>query len=83
MECSTVLIRRLKANQFAKRKDYDNIFCIGSSPSGKAQDFDSCISLVQIQYSQPYEGIVQTVEQETFNLCVGSSNLSILTIIGM
>ena len=34
---------------------------IGLSPSGKAQDFDSCISLVRIQVPQPLfvAGVVQ------------------------
>ena len=34
---------------------------VGLSPSGKAQDFDSCISLVRIQVPQPLfvAGVVQ------------------------
>ena len=46
---------------------------IGLSPSGKAQDFDSCITLVRIQLAQ-YGILAQSVEHLTFNQGVGGSN---------
>ena len=53
---------------------------IGLSPSGKAQDFDSCITLVRIQLAQ--DGILaQSVEHLTFNQGVAGSNPACLTIL--
>ena len=46
---------------------------IGLSPSGKAQDFDSCITLVRIQLAQ-YGILAQSVEHLTFNQVVPGSN---------
>ena len=53
----------------------------GLSPSGKAQDFDSCISLVRIQLAQlgswslfEYGILAQAVEHLTFNQVVRGSN---------
>ena len=51
---------------------------VGLSPSGKAQDFDSCITLVRIQLAQ--DGILaQSVEHLTFNQGVPSSSLGWIT----
>ena len=53
----------------------------GLSPSGKAQDFDSCITLVRIQLAQfltentnEYGRVAQSVEHLTFNQVVRGSN---------
>ena len=54
----------------------------GVSPSGKAQDFDSCISPVRIWLPQLdlriaihyYGALAQSVEHLTFNQVVGGSN---------
>ena len=58
-------------------------YFLGLSPSGKAQDFDSCITLVRIQLAQLitlYCGILaQSVEHLTFNQVVRGSNPRCLT----
>ena len=41
---------------------------LGSRQVGKAQDFDSCISLVRVQAAQPYAAVAQQVEHQTENL---------------
>ncbi len=54
--------------------------CFGVSPSGKASDFDSDISLVRIQVPQPiYDLLAQSVEHVTFNHGVRSSSLRQIT----
>ena len=52
---------------------------IGMSPSGKAPDFDSGISSVQIRPSQPYDPLAQQAEQLPFKQWVRSSNLRRVT----
>ena len=47
---------------------------IGMSPSGKAPDFDSGISSVQIRPSQPYDPLAQQAEQLPFKQWVRGSN---------
>ena len=47
---------------------------IGMSPSGKAPDFDSGISSVQIRPSQPYDPLAQLAEQLPFKQWVRGSN---------
>ena len=47
---------------------------IGMSPSGKAPDFDSGISSVQIRPSQPYDLLAQSAEQLPFKQWVRGSN---------
>ena len=48
---------------------------IGVSPSGKAQDFDSCIPMVRIHLPQPiYWGLAQLVARQTLTLMVKGSN---------
>ena len=55
---------------------------VGLSPSGKAQDFDSCITLVRIQLAQ--DGILaQSVEHLTFNQGVPRSSRGWITICGL
>ena len=44
----------------------------GLSPSGKAQAFDACISLVRIQLAL-FETLAQSVEHLTFNQVVAGS----------
>lgn len=39
-------------NKLCKGKPVVTLHSNGHSPGGKAQDFDSCIPLVQIQYAQ-------------------------------
>ena len=52
---------------------------IGVSPSGKAQDFDSCIPLVRVQPPQPYGEVILMVRKQFAKLlvagkrCVSSS----------
>ena len=62
------------------RTDVSFMQDFGLSPSGKAQDFDSCITLVRIQLAQ--DGILaQSVEHLTFNQGVAGSNPACLTIL--
>ena len=53
---------------------------IGMSPSGKAPDFDSGISSVQIRPSQPYDLLAQSAEQLPFKQWVRGSNPRQVTI---
>ena len=57
-----------------------SLLAFGLSPSGKAQDFDSCTTLVRIQLAQ--SGILaQSVEHLTFNQGVAGSNPACLMLI--
>ena len=46
---------------------------LGSRQVGKAQDFDSCISLVRVQAAQPHVTVAQQVEHWTENPSVVGS----------
>ena len=48
---------------------------IGVLPSGKAQDFDSCIRWFESTYPSQYVPLAQSVEHCTFNAGVLSSSL--------
>ena len=50
------------------------IFTLGCSQAGKAPDFDSGISLVRVQPSQPYGPLAQSAEHLTFNQGVPRSS---------
>ena len=53
---------------------------LGCRQAGKAQDFDSCISLVRVQPSQPNFGpLAQLAEHLTFNQGVWGPNPQWLT----
>ena len=48
---------------------------VGLSPSGKAQDFDSCIRWFESNWPSLYYGVLaQSVEHLTFNQVVRGSN---------
>lgn len=57
---------------------YISVGFVGLSPSGKAQDFDSCIR--RFESGWPRDGVLaQLVEHLTFNQVVGGSNPPCLT----